>query len=207
MAKFMKSPYFWAALVAVVALPAVRPFLRRVPPPPPRESTLPSFRLLTQDGRPFENRHLRGQVFVVSLHASSCQVTCPEVTRAMRALQDRLGRRATRVKLLSITFDPTTDTPERLREHAAGYGADPSRWTFLTGDRASVRRLLVEGFGATPGSPGGGDSLIDISHAGILFIVDGSGGVRGRYQPDAVGLDEVFHRSQHVLKEQATREG
>jgi protein SCO1/2 len=211
--RLLGNPYVWAAAVAVVALPAMRPFLRHVPAPPSRESTLPSFKLLTQDGRPFENRHLKGHVFVVSLLATRCHAPCPDVTRAMRALQDRLDRHGAPVKLLSITFDPADDTPARLRAYASGHGADPGRWTFLTGEPAAVRRLLLEGFGADPpgrGGDGAKSGVIDISHAGILFIVDGGGGIRGRYRPDAPGIDEVFHRSQHVLKQQrdhSPREG
>jgi hypothetical protein len=33
-----------------------------------------------------------------------------------------------------------------------------------------------------------------------LFLVDGSGGIRGAYRDDTMGLDEVFHRAQHVAR-------
>ena len=48
-------------------------------------------------------------------------------------------------------------------------------------------------------------SLIDIGHGGRLVLVDGQGRVRGHYETTAVGIDEVFHRAQHVLREQLER--
>ena len=46
-----------------------------------------------------------------------------------------------RVKLISVTFDPTRDTPAVLAAHAAKLKADPSVWTFLTGDVATAERF------------------------------------------------------------------
>jgi protein SCO1 len=47
------------------------------------------------------------------------------------------------VQLLSVSFDPIIDTPPVLKKHAASLGADPSRWTFLTGDRDDVDRFAA----------------------------------------------------------------
>ena len=43
--------------------------------------------------------------------------------------------------------------------------------------------------------------FFDIAHAGKLVLVDRRGRIRGYYDYDAPGLDELFHRSQHVLRE------
>jgi protein SCO1/2 len=48
--------------------------------------------------------------------------------------------------LVSITVDPDHDTPEVLSAYAEGFGAGPSRWLFLTGQRAAIYRLAVDGF-------------------------------------------------------------
>jgi len=50
------------------------------------------------------------------------------------------------LRLVTITVDPKRDTPERLKEYAAKYGADPQRWLFLTGDREAIYRLSTDGF-------------------------------------------------------------
>ena len=43
--------------------------------------------------------------------------------------------------------------------------------------------------------------LVDVAHAARLVLVDRDGGVRGYYGSDAVGLDEVFHRTRQILAE------
>jgi protein SCO1/2 len=46
-----------------------------------------------------------------------------------------------RVHLVTVSFDPVTDTPPVLKAHAKTLGADLRRWTFLTGDRDDIDRF------------------------------------------------------------------
>jgi len=43
---------------------------------------------------------------------------------------------------------------------------------------------------------------MEIAHTGKVVLVDGAGRIRGYYSTDEMGLDEVFNRAQHVLKQQ-----
>jgi len=70
-----------------------------------------------------------------------------------------------------------------------------------------VRALVVDGFktpmvraATAPPEP------IDIAHTGQVVLVDGNGRIRGYYGTDEMGLDEVFNRAQHVLREARRRE-
>jgi protein SCO1 len=45
------------------------------------------------------------------------------------------------VHLVSISFDPVSDTPALLKQHASDLKADPTRWTFLTGDRDEIDKF------------------------------------------------------------------
>ena len=48
-----------------------------------------------------------------------------------------------------VTFDPATDTPERLRALAAERHIDTARWTLLRGSDDDVRTMtLLDAFGA-----------------------------------------------------------
>ena len=47
------------------------------------------------------------------------------------------------VHLVTVSFDPATDTPPVLKKHAKELDADLSRWTFLTGDRDEVDRFAA----------------------------------------------------------------
>ncbi|HEX7140221.1 MAG TPA: SCO family protein, partial [Vicinamibacterales bacterium] len=46
-----------------------------------------------------------------------------------------------KVHLVTVSFDPLTDTPAVLKAHAKTLDADLSRWTFLTGDRDEIDRF------------------------------------------------------------------
>jgi len=198
-----RNPFLWAAIAAAITMPILRLYLRRIPEPPPVLLTLPRFELIDEEGRPFSNAQLRGQVWVVDLFFTSCRSICPVLTRAMRSLQDRYAKAGIDgVHLLSLSVDPENDRPPVLKAYAQKHGADLARWRFLTGEPQAVRVLIVQGLQTHLGEKIIKGDLIDIAHASTLILVDGDGGVRGYYRYDERGLDEVFHRAQHVLRQQ-----
>jgi protein SCO1/2 len=192
----------WAFLIGIAVLTLMRPLLRREPDPPPVLAQLPAWQLVDQDGRPFGSADLAGQVYVASFFFTRCRSICPVITAAMGRLQDRYEEaRVDGVRLVSISVDPEHDSPERLRAYGAAQRVDPVRWSLLTGPREDIERLVGGGFKTALGRPETTAGIVDIAHAGHLVLVDGEGRIRGYYGSDALGIDEVFHRSQHVLRE------
>lgn len=192
---------------AAVTLTAIRPLTRRVPEPPPVMFTLPAFELTDQHGEPFTRETLEGEIWIASFVFTSCPSTCPAVTSAMKHLQDRIESHRHPFKLVSFTVDPDTDTPEVLDRYATTMGADPARWTFVTGELPAIRTLLEDGFKLGVGEKRPVDGgLYDIAHSTKLALIDPEGGVRGYYEIDEMGLDEVFHRAQHVLRDHRRQE-
>lgn len=186
----VRNPYVWGFVIGIVTLTALRPRLRYIPEPPPVLSQLPDFSLVGMDGRPYGSAELRGQVYVASFFSASCRSDCPVATKGMSRLQDGFAQKKIQgVRLVSISVDPEHDTPEVLTEYAKGAGVDPKRWTLLTGDPERVRRLVVFGFKLG-------------FHTGKLVLVDGRGRIRGTYGVDEMGLDEVYNRAQHVLRQE-----
>ncbi len=176
--------------------------LRRGPDPPPVLGQLPEFRLTESRGVPFGTSDLEGQVYVANYFFTRCVSICPLLTAAMGRLQQRYDEAGVEgIRLVSISVDPEYDTPERLLEYGEKHGVDPRRWTLLTGEADEIRRLVVEGFRTPQGEPETSGGLMDIAHTGKLVLVDGRGAIRGYYDSDATGLDEIFHRSRHVLPE------
>ena len=197
---FLKNPLFWWFIIGIVTLTALRPFLRRVPEPPPVIGQAPSFALVADDGRTFGSDDLRGQVYIVSFFFTRCRTICPAIMHGMHRLQQGFAERGvTGVRLLSISVDPEYDTPEVLRAYAKDLGVDSTRWTLLTGDPELGRAVVIQGF-KTPmeAAPPPAPDLIDIAHTGKVVLVDGAGGIRGYYGTDEMGLDEVYNRAQHV---------
>lgn len=198
-----KNLFLWYFVIGCITLIALRPFLKREPPPPPQLRQLPPFELVDQNNKPFSLNDLEGHVWVANFIFTRCGSICPLLTRQMAGLQERYETYGVdEIKLLSISVDPEYDTPDVLTDYAELHGADPERWTFLTGDLESVRALVLQGFATGMGERAENEvGMMDISHSGFFVIVDPQGWIRGYYPSDADGLDEVYHRSRHVFNE------
>jgi protein SCO1/2 len=203
----VRNPYLWGFLIGIVTLTLIRPLLRHIPEPPPVLSQLPEFSLVGIDGKPYGSAELAGQVYIASFFFTSCRSICPTIMKGVARLQDGYAQRKIEgIRLVSISVDPEHDTPEVLADYAKGMGVDPLRWTLLTGEPEAVRRLVVDGFKTPLGEPAPvSPEPMDIAHTGKLVLVDGLGRIRGYYDSTELGLDEVYNRAQHVLRQE--REG
>jgi protein SCO1/2 len=68
---------------------------------------------------------------------TSCTTVCPPLSQTFAAVQERLGGRRELVQMVSVSIDPEHDTPARLRDYAARFGAG-SQWRFHTGSTEAV---------------------------------------------------------------------
>ncbi|MCB9728666.1 MAG: SCO family protein [Deltaproteobacteria bacterium] len=199
---FMRHPWWFGIAFGLVFIPAIRPLTRHIPKPPPVEGQLPAFALVDSRGQAVTDADLRGTVWIADFVFTSCPSTCPLVTAAMVRLQERLAAADIPVQLVTITVDPDNDTPAVLAEYAAKHGADPTRWRFLTGEHAAVEALVTQGFRSALGDRRvNAAGMIDIAHTTKLVLIDGQGRLRGYYSSDELGIDEIYHRAQSVLRE------
>jgi protein SCO1/2 len=87
---------------------------------------------------------LHGKVVVINVFFTSCQGSCPVMMATFASLQEWLGERlGTEVRLLSVSVDPQTDTPAKLKAYAERLKARPG-WYFLTGEKGQVERALYK---------------------------------------------------------------
>ncbi len=85
---------------------------------------------------------VKGKVVAINFIFTTCTGVCPPLTATFRGVQRQLETEAGRdVRLISISVDPTVDTPERLRDFAAKFNAGPG-WTFVTGSKPEMDSLL-----------------------------------------------------------------
>ncbi|MBI3490325.1 MAG: SCO family protein [Acidobacteria bacterium] len=93
------------------------------------------------------------------------------------------------VRLVTVSFDPATDTPAVLKRHAKTLEADPTRWTFLTGDRDDVDRFAAR-FGVSisraPNDPR------DITHNLRTAIINADGTLAKVYTGNDWTPDQVL---------------
>jgi protein SCO1/2 len=100
--------------------------------------------LLDQDGRPlkFYTDLIQGKVVIINTFFTTCVSVCPPMTRNLEQVQKWLGERLGKeVHIISISVDPLTDTPPRMKEYAARFNARPG-WYFLTGSKENVDLAL-----------------------------------------------------------------
>jgi protein SCO1/2 len=110
---------------------------------------VPDFTLTDQTHTRISLSQLRGKVVVMNFIYTSCALPqfCYRMTNHFSVLQNRFkGRDGRDLVLLSVTFDPARDTPERLADYASQWKADPARWHFLTGPSDEIRHV-ADAFG------------------------------------------------------------
>jgi protein SCO1/2 len=174
------------ALVAV--LPDAPPIVSLAASP---RIELPNAELRDQNGAPlrFASDVAGNRIMALSFIYTDCQTVCPVVSGIFAKLQDRLGDKlAQDVRMVSLSIDPATDTPERLKAYAERFHASPE-WLWLTGEKAQVDALL-RGLGVY--SP-------DItSHAPVILVGDPVRGEWTRFNglsnPDTIvaRIDELL---------------
>ncbi|NBN94714.1 MAG: SCO family protein [Verrucomicrobia bacterium] len=107
---------------------------------------MPNMALWDQDGRLVMKKDFLGHPLALNFIFTSCRSArmCPASSACMKQLGDVLAKTpgAADVRLLTITFDPETDTPGVLRTYADGYGIDHARHRFLTGDAGQIKDLM-----------------------------------------------------------------
>jgi protein SCO1 len=102
----------------------------------------------------------------------------------MADLQGRLAHAGSAARLVSFTVDPENDTPAVLADYAARSGADPSRWSFVTGPVDSVKSAVVAGFKVALEKLPKGANDYDVTHGNWFVLVDPTGKLRGYYTTD-----------------------
>jgi protein SCO1 len=131
---------------------------------------VPDFTMTTQKGTPLRLSELRGQVVVLTFIYTRCPLPdfCPAVDRKFAELASRIAAveaRASRVRLLSVSFDPEHDTPDVLRKHATLRGARPPLWTFAVASHDELAKVAAP-LGLTYG-PTAGEIIHNLSTAVI----------------------------------------
>lgn len=181
----LRHPALWLA-VAVMALGMAAlsfGYLRARSEPLPQLGSLPDFSFTREDGSAWGSAQLRGHPFVANFIFTRCPTICPAFTRKMAHVQKDTDAFGPRLQLVSFSVDPTYDTPERLAEYARKHGANPARWSFLTGDYARLKDTVVNSFKISMGRESMDEAdVLGIFHGNHFVLVDGAGEIRGYYE-------------------------
>jgi protein SCO1 len=146
--------------------------------------------VLTSSGRSTRlHTLLRERLTVLSFMYTYCRdpIGCPRAWQAMERVHSELQRDATlarRAQLISLSFDPTNDTPEQMRLYGGERLSNTAvRWQFLT--TASVPALLptLRAFGQDVSieTDTKGRATRTLNHMLKLFLIDEALQVREIY--------------------------
>ena len=112
---------------------------------------VPDFRLTNQDGKQISLKDFRGRALAITFIYTRCPLPeyCTLMSRNFSDLALQLQNAPElkdKIRLLTISFDPQTDTPQKLKEYGLGYlgkGAKPdfTVWQLATAPDAQVKSI------------------------------------------------------------------
>jgi protein SCO1 len=170
-------------------------------PPAPGSYTLPTVKpaadgdVLDSSARPLRLRDVtHGRVTVMSFIYTRCAATraCPYATGVLRQLHQVSAEDPTLaagMRLVSMSFDPGVDTPDRMAAYAALAEGRPraAQWSFLTARSQAELQPILESYGQSvdkknnPFDPTG-----PLNHTLRVFLIDHHGNIRNIYSADTL---------------------
>lgn len=143
----------------------------------------PDATVVTEHGRETRLHALFGEgVAVLAFIYTHCDDVngCPLASFVMRRLARTLfadPEIASRLSLVSYSFDPTRDTPARLSQYARGFRPEGAHWHFVSaGDKAALNEAL-SGYGQSVTETEGHA----FAHVLRVFLIDAERRIRNVY--------------------------
>jgi protein SCO1/2 len=169
--------------------------------------TTPAFQLTDQTGATFSSQSLNGRVALVDFIYTHCTDACPLLSATFQDAQQKLASDkllGSSIMLVSLSVDPTHDTPSVLAEYGQQFKADPNGWKFLTGDWDQVYDV-VTGFkvatrpprpAADAPVPGG----TELTHTTRVVLIDPELQVRAYLEGGDANADDLINAARRLVK-------
>ncbi|MCA8971220.1 MAG: SCO family protein [Planctomycetes bacterium] len=148
---------------------------------------VPAFELTAFDGTQVTRESLAGKVWVADFIFTTCGGLCPIMTNAMAGVQDaarKAGIGPEDLRLVSVSTDPETDTPERLRAYAEQHRANAEQWHFVRGPFDVVQRFSQDALKLAlerANEKQRAEGAEKVMHSDRFVLVDRESRIRGFY--------------------------
>jgi len=208
----------FAGLAAVQANPARTPEFD-YDPPEPGTYTLPIIKpaadgaVLDSTGKSMRLAELtRGRITVLSFIYTRCAAAkaCPYATGVLlqlhRASADDPAL-AKQLRLVSISFDPAIDTPERMTAYSTIAAQNPTAapWHFVTTRAPSELQPILQAYGqAVDRKQNPADPTGPLNHTLRVFLVDPAGKIRNIYSSGTLDLRLLLADVRTLMREPVT---
>ena len=159
---------------------------RPTPPPVLGVDSLPAFRFIAQNGDTITRDSVDSAIVVADFFYTSCPGMCRELSASMEHVQNYVKNHqdgfSSKIRLLSHSVDPVTDSVPVLKKYAMEHHADDRMWWLLTGKMEEIYNI-GEKFYKVPvlqneNASGQQEQFI---HTERLVLLDKKGYVRGYY--------------------------
>lgn len=134
-----------------------------------------AFSLTDDSGRDVTAATYRGDIVMLYFGYTHCPDVCPTTLADLSQALSKLGREASRVRVLFVTVDPQRDTPGLLKTYTQAFG--PEFIGLSTSDpelRRLTKRYRVTYSLGKPDARGN----YDVTHSSAVFVFDGTGKAR-----------------------------
>lgn len=140
--------------------------------------TIADFSFINQNGKTITQKDYEGKIYVADFFFTTCGSICPKMTTNLSEIQTAFANNP-KVKLLSHTVFPETDSIPVLKAYAIKHNVDDSKWNLVTGDKKQIYTMARKSYLAVKlGKP---SELYDMVHTENFVLVDTKKRVRGFY--------------------------
>jgi protein SCO1 len=134
------------------------------------------FNLTDSDGQPVTLSGTNGKARLLYFFFANCPDVCPPTTALLSQVQDELkadGVFGKQVEFMSVTIDPTRDTPDALKKYADTFHADAAGWKFLRGSNEQETAKLAGKYEILVNKVDG-----NFGHMNLIVLLDKKGRIR-----------------------------
>ena len=140
--------------------------------------TIADFSFTNQNGKTITQKDYEGKIYVADFFFTTCGSICPKMSTNLLEIQAAFANNP-KVKLLSYTVFPETDSVPVLKAYAKKYHVDDLKWNLVTGDKKEIYTMARKSYLAVKlGKP---SELYDMVHTENFVLVDTKKRVRGFY--------------------------
>jgi len=159
--------------------------------------SVPYYKFVNQFGDTITSDDMKGYVYVTDFISTTDSAESRKLSAILSGIQESY-KTDYKVRLISFSLDPESDSVTALNQYAAKYKAMPNKWFFLRGDEQSIVALAEKGFKVPLIKAKDRNGF---AYASQLTIVDGDGKVRGYYDvvKDVEQIDSVYSSMERLL--------
>jgi protein SCO1/2 len=151
----------------------------------------------TEDQTSAQLEDFSGSPVVLLMFYATCQSACPVLISDVMQIEDKLSEEAREeTEFVLVTFDPETDSVEKLKQLESSYEMDEERYTFLHGTTSEVRELAaVLGVQYRERSSG------HFTHTNLITLLDREGNVDTRVEGLRQPGDDIVTSIEEMMQD------